>query len=676
MTLVALTTRPSLVRRIMLTLLLTILITSIGLLEPAYSVSRYKWVKSITVIVPAVEETPQGLTGVASTLTVTVAWPGTGEVYISTSPLADLDTQASGRLAILVASLLAGVDYHDYDFFIKYNTTTLFIGGPSASGATAVAALAALSNITLPRNFSMTGMIGPDGSLNPVGGVSEKLKAAASVGIKTFIIPLGQGVVVDEATGRRVNVHELGSKLGVRVLEAATIADVIQAITGLKLYAARPLALSYPSWLSTELDRTIRGFEDLAKSNVTYIERNLDRLKGTSYYQVVSRELSRVKQLLDEARKLEESGLLYSAASRTFMASWHATYAAELLHSLVSDEPLTVMANTISKYLTAARNMIRIVEKKYRDYVAARNITDLGLQLAVTVYDRMDSAKHLIEEASTATDPLEALQAAIIAYYRALTAIQWVSLLQSTAERGLGSPLDWRALRDSVNDFIQFAEATLAYLHSLGMGVDLSSIDKARELLSGGDPVSASSIAINSLAYAISSLHMIFNTLQQRLLPTINATKLLIARVAGMGLSPILPMLYIEYAGQLERTSINDAISLYATASSYALLLYMARPSSSHAGISLSPVAKPSPSLTSTTTKGSETSSSPSSTNIIPARTRQQPIMVSTTTKTVTSILTKTVIRETSSPTTWLYPLIAIVLVVLAFIVVCRASRG
>ncbi len=35
----------------------------------------------------------------------------------------------------------------------------------------------------------MTGMINPDGTIGPVGGILEKASAAASVGAKLFLIP-------------------------------------------------------------------------------------------------------------------------------------------------------------------------------------------------------------------------------------------------------------------------------------------------------------------------------------------------------------------------------------------------------------------------------------------------------------------------------------------------------
>src|SRR5687768_5183795 len=68
--------------------------------EGAQSVDR----TTVTMWIPAVGQREDGtLFGVASSMTVTMQRPGTGEVFLSTKPQAQLDMQGSARLAVETA---------------------------------------------------------------------------------------------------------------------------------------------------------------------------------------------------------------------------------------------------------------------------------------------------------------------------------------------------------------------------------------------------------------------------------------------------------------------------------------------------------------------------------------------------------------------------------------------
>ncbi|MEB3806981.1 MAG: hypothetical protein GSR73_05645 [Desulfurococcales archaeon] len=183
--------------------------------------------------------------GVAGNLTVRVAYPGSGKVYISTSPASMVDTQGSARIAAYAASLLAGVDMTRYDFFYDIESNSIIVGGPSAGFAMALATLLALENQTCTASYAVTGMIQPDTSIGPVGGLKEKLEAAASVGAKLFMIPAGQEVytyyqtkyvrvgpfVYAERKPVKVDLVKMGEELGVRVVSISTLNEAFTLLT-------------------------------------------------------------------------------------------------------------------------------------------------------------------------------------------------------------------------------------------------------------------------------------------------------------------------------------------------------------------------------------------------------------------------------------------------------------
>ncbi len=179
--------------------------------------------------------------GVLGNLTVTIVYPGHGRVYISTSPAAEVDTQGSARAAAFAASLLAGVNMLDYDFYYDIESPSIIVGGPSAGAEMAAATYLLLTGGECNSSIVATGMIQPDTSIGPVGGLKEKLEAVAQGGGKIFVIPAGQEnytyyvtkvirkgpftfVTREPVT---VNLVELGEKLGVKVYTAATLYDLV-----------------------------------------------------------------------------------------------------------------------------------------------------------------------------------------------------------------------------------------------------------------------------------------------------------------------------------------------------------------------------------------------------------------------------------------------------------------
>ena len=153
---------------------------------------------NVSVYAPAVAQTENGYEGVISTITVTIQNEGSGSVFVDTLPLTQIDMQGSARLAVNVASSLVKNDENcdvnpdEYDYFFVIRTSSPIIGGPSAGAVMTLATVSLLENWTIDSHLVMTGMIDPDGSIGPIGGIPYKIDAANSVGATRFLIPKGQ----------------------------------------------------------------------------------------------------------------------------------------------------------------------------------------------------------------------------------------------------------------------------------------------------------------------------------------------------------------------------------------------------------------------------------------------------------------------------------------------------
>ncbi|ABM80240.1 S16 family serine protease [Hyperthermus butylicus] len=556
--------------------------------------SGYVWMRSVHVIVPAVAMVDGRYVGVLSELIVTVAWPGNGTVYFAADPLTELDTQAAARMAVLVASMLAGVDYHSYDYFIHLRAESPIVGGPSASGAMAVAVLAALRGKSIPSNFSMTGMVDPDATLGPVGGIPQKLEAVAEKGVKLFVIPASQAFAHDLNTGGLVDVRALGEQLGVKVEPTLTILDAYVAATGDRELAKDTVwvwSLSYPGWLAESLNDTAARFAALAGGNLTCwnsLARGLAGLPPSliSDLEAVAGEAAR---LLALSRQYLGNGSYYSAASAAFRAAISATYACLAGKALASRNLVGELVNDAERLVNASLTLLGEANQTVVSSVNG-NLTDVALQIAITAYSRLQDAYDTVERAQQYvravavadryTAPVYALKAlyySVYGYYRALTALQWAKLISEA--RSYGSPVTVEKLTEAIHTYLYFARSGAEYLETLGVDTSelMQTISQAYAVLEEAntvlDMLHALSLTVRSLADLAALLHSAFSVSVENAVAAaeVSLNQLLALVLRRQGVTPLIPLMYREYAGTL--ADMQAKLALYVEAASYTILL-------------------------------------------------------------------------------------------------------
>jgi predicted S18 family serine protease len=136
------------------------------------------------------------------------------------------DSKEAARTAVLAACRILAEDSRTWRVTFKEVSNAYLIGGPSASGAIAVALVAAVRGATILPGVVMTGAIDADGRILPVGDLPTKIQAAAAAGLTTVLIPVGQ------ARTRDWDLRVLAESLGVTVTEVKTVQDAYEIMTG------------------------------------------------------------------------------------------------------------------------------------------------------------------------------------------------------------------------------------------------------------------------------------------------------------------------------------------------------------------------------------------------------------------------------------------------------------
>lgn len=85
--------------------------------------------------------------------------------------------------------------------------------GPSAGVTLATALISLISNIAVRKDVAMTGEIGLQGQVLPVGGIKEKALAALNKGIVNMILPLKNRPDIENTTNKDSTLQELREKM-------------------------------------------------------------------------------------------------------------------------------------------------------------------------------------------------------------------------------------------------------------------------------------------------------------------------------------------------------------------------------------------------------------------------------------------------------------------------------
>jgi ATP-dependent Lon protease len=119
--------------------------------------------------------------------------------------------------AASVVRSVSGLDPAEHDLHVNVIGGGA-VDGPSAGLAVFVALYSALLRVPVPQDIAMTGEVGIQGRVRPVGGVTEKLFAARMAGMRRAIVPADNGPDIPrDMTG----------------IEIVTVGDVFEALAAL-----------------------------------------------------------------------------------------------------------------------------------------------------------------------------------------------------------------------------------------------------------------------------------------------------------------------------------------------------------------------------------------------------------------------------------------------------------
>ena len=126
---------------------------------------------------------------------------------IATGKLQEIAKEAVTNVSVLIKKFL-GEDITKKDVHIQFIGTYEGVEGDSASISIATAVISALEGVPVKQTVAMTGSLSVRGDVMPVGGVTQKIEAAAQAGIKTVLIPKSNmgDVLIDDSMKNSIEI--------------------------------------------------------------------------------------------------------------------------------------------------------------------------------------------------------------------------------------------------------------------------------------------------------------------------------------------------------------------------------------------------------------------------------------------------------------------------------------
>jgi Lon-like ATP-dependent protease len=108
--------------------------------------------------------------------------------FIATGKLGKIASEAVKNVSAIIKKHM-GKDVANYDMHVQFLQSYEGVEGDSASISVAVSIISAMESIPVDQSVAMTGSLSIRGEVLPVGGVTSKVEAAISEGIKSVIVP-------------------------------------------------------------------------------------------------------------------------------------------------------------------------------------------------------------------------------------------------------------------------------------------------------------------------------------------------------------------------------------------------------------------------------------------------------------------------------------------------------
>src|SRR3989338_5045754 len=204
-----------------------------------------------------------------------------------------------------------------------------------------------------------------------IGGLKEKIDAAAKAGLKKVLIPQGDRFL--KSGNRTLDMAKYGEAYGIQVTEVADLVDAMRHFTG-KNYSSRKES----PVVSTEYSKTMKSLADkLCNKTMEIASTAMSRKEHNISAEVIESEKNAIN-LSERANDALGNGAYYAAASYCFGANVRYEYVGMLLSNYTDEE----IRSTVERY-----------RHEIRQFELPKYVTLTDIQTYSLVKERLEEAE-------------------------------------------------------------------------------------------------------------------------------------------------------------------------------------------------------------------------------------------------------------------------------------------
>ncbi|MEM0149769.1 MAG: S16 family serine protease [Candidatus Micrarchaeaceae archaeon] len=290
----------------------------------------------------------QNNTGELTVINLTVT-TGNGAVSIRGPAIVAQSTLNSSEVAAMVASNYLHMNENDYNFdYYIANATN--VSGPSAGTAMTLLAISALSNKPLLNNFTVTGTMSDNGTIGEIGGVYDKVSAAALDRMKFVLVP-----AVANQSGEAELYFLIEKTFGLPLVQVSNISeaahfaftsvpDIGAYETNYSFYTDYNVSRIPAASVACSNNCSIGNFNKLIAFTFKMTNSEINALRQYPNFIGAAQQLS---AQLNESEAMSGKGYLYLGADQAFLTYINAYY---LAHHLSTKPEGIDTINSIGNY--------------------------------------------------------------------------------------------------------------------------------------------------------------------------------------------------------------------------------------------------------------------------------------------------------------------------------------
>ncbi len=519
---------------------------------------------------------------------------GSGRVFLDTSPLTKIDTQISTRYAKEIACGYFDLDCTHYDFIYTIRANTNIIGGPSAGAAIAALTTISMLELEYDEKVAITGTINSGGIVGPVGGVKEKIDAAASEGFTKVLIPFGareefleqedsttedpltiiegssseeeqsttieeeQSIVDDENPLLETNPYNdliaYGvDTFGIEVVEVKDLNEVLFHLTGQELRSS-----DIEFVVDEQYTQIMQELETLLCQRSDILEAELDLLLQTTQEdeELATQREGAVTERKDAAATSREQGDHYSAASFCFGLNVYLGYEINLINDLSQEEISEEIINLQAELNQVASDLAKEPIETIAD-----------LQTKMVVEERLHEAQETLDSLAGSEQGEDQFYTLAYAQERIESAISWMHFFDMEGKLFF---LDDDNLELVCHQKIAEAQERFQYVETYLPAIELEEIKEKITLAETQRDAESFTACLIQAAQAKAQASTVMSSLgitPENFDASIESRTLAVERIISEnveeGIFPILGYSYYEYAKTLAEQEASYSALLY-----------------------------------------------------------------------------------------------------------------